>query len=800
MMSSGSVGNFADPTILMDSKSAEEILICGEQQKTSSGANPANHIMDSSNQQIGDDADHGIANQNLSMIVDIPIPLTQGVGADLYRDARDRRRSSSSSRSSLKSSTGSTGELMSSTDCSSAKQSHADTNHTGNAASVVSGNKSSQNGKKRRSSGNDSATGYQTRKSMWNNLVKNDRVWEEDSDEKPKGKVNLVNSLRNTGATLRMGIKEKLYILKNHPWILLLTLFVFGCLFAIGLYVVLSLAHEQEQASRDEARDLATRTASWFSDALDRALLPVFALSRLVEQLDMFATIPEEIGAAFHTGSLPFLPPEEAGGFMRRNMTGTSCSDAEKIERFNNIAATIKRGAKMEGILVNLQVAPLAVVCYAYPLVNTEDFEPPKVLNSTEIIGLDNLAESKRSASAKETIQSDGVVIAGPLTLRQCTDCDPTVKTAFIAWVTIDSLTENQVIKIDGIDHNKWGFATALINWAELVNRSDVNEKFIEKGLNYQLTRTDEVYNDQTREFESKVNILAGDEEFACDEINTESVDINTANNVWNIKVGKSEGFVPCWKKKSIAAAFVGAFIVSFMLMIICIESQSHHDLLRDMLPPKALRKIKNYKTCVEKYEIATVFFSEIVGYTAMSAEMSAIQIMKTLNEFYTELDKIADKHKVYKIQTIGDGYMVTGGVPDRCSGHHGATNVALFAIEAMEFVETFRTTDGAKVVIRAGINSGPLVAGVVGTKRPQYTVFGDTVNVAARMETTSRDMRIQCSDATCQLLRMSSSHLFFLEKRGTVAVKGKGDMNAWFIVGAADICNENDASTSLCV
>ncbi|KAL7471512.1 hypothetical protein ACHAXS_011814 [Conticribra weissflogii] len=297
-----------------------------------------------------------------------------------------------------------------------------------------------------------------------------------------------------------------------------------------------------------------------------------------------------------------------------------------------------------------------------------------------------------------------------------------------------------------------------------------------------------------------QVNVLAGDEEFACDEINSESVDIDTANNVWNIKVGKSEGFVPAWKNKSIAAAFVGAFIVSFMLMIICIESQSHHDLLRDMLPPKALRKIKSYKTCVEKYDIATVFFSEIVGYTAMSAEMSAIQIMKTLNEFYTELDKIADKHKVYKIQTIGDGYMVTGGVPDRCSGQDGATNVALFAIEAMDFVENFRTTGGAKVVIRAGINSGPLVAGVVGTKRPQYTVFGDTVNVAARMETTSRDMRIQCSDTTCQLLRLSSSHLFFLEKRGTVVVKGKGDMNAWFIVGAADISNENGASTSLCV
>lgn len=163
MISSGSVGNSFGPTT-MDSESAKEILC--EQRSTLSSAISANHL-DTSIQKMGNDTNHGVANQNLSMIVHIPIPITQGVGAELYRDARDRRRSSSSS-SSLKSSSGSTGELMSITDCSSAKQSHADTNYAGNDVSVISGNKSVQNKKKRRSSGNDSATGYQTRKSMWN--------------------------------------------------------------------------------------------------------------------------------------------------------------------------------------------------------------------------------------------------------------------------------------------------------------------------------------------------------------------------------------------------------------------------------------------------------------------------------------------------------------------------------------------------------------------------------------------------------------------------------------------------------
>ena len=282
-----------------------------------------------------------------------------------------------------------------------------------------------------------------------------------------------------------------------------------------------------------------------------------------------------------------------------------------------------------------------------------------------------------------------------------------------------------------------------------------------------------------------QVNYLAGEEEFELVEGDYVSVDLDTTNNLWNIKVGYDEGFEPSWKSGAIAGAVMGALLLSFMLMMILIENQTHHDLLREMLPPRALRKIKQGKTCVEKYGIATVFFSDIVGYTTMSSEMSAIQVMKMLNEFYTEVDKIASKHQVCKIQTIGDAYMATGGVPDRCLGPEGARKVALFALETIQFAEDFRTSEGARVVIRAGLNSGPLVAGVVGTKRPQYTVFGDTVNAAARMESTSEKMRIQCTDMTYRLLRDSATHAFELESRGGIDVKGKGRMNTWFINGA---------------
>ena len=277
----------------------------------------------------------------------------------------------------------------------------------------------------------------------------------------------------------------------------------------MGLYFVLKLANEEEQTKKGDAIALAIQTGNWFSDTLDNALLPLFTLSQFVQQLEMFHTLPEEVGAAFGSGSMPFLPPNKDGEFTHRNITGTSCTDPEKIARFEQIAAGIKRDAKMQGVLVNLQVAPLAMVCYAYPIVNTEDFEPPKLLNSTQIIGLDNLSDPSRVSAAEETIAtSDEVVIAGPLSLRQCPDCDATVKTAFIAWLTIDALTDDQIIKAKGSYHKKWGFATAIINWAELVDRSDINGLFADKGVHYQLTRTDRTYNQETNQIDVKVSIL----------------------------------------------------------------------------------------------------------------------------------------------------------------------------------------------------------------------------------------------------------------------------------------------------
>jgi len=351
-------------------------------------------------------------------------------------------------------------------------------------------------------------TALQPRKSMWNNLVKDDQVWDDEDDEELSNEqLSTGEAIRNAWISLQISAKEKLYVLKCHPSILLFTLILFGGLTSIGLYGVQKLAEEQENTSRQDAYDLAIDTGAWFSHALDSTLLPLFTLSQFVQQLNMFAKLPEEIGPAFQPGSLPFLPPNQNGEYTHRNATGSVCKDPGMVASFADIASIIKKDANMEGVLVNLQVAPMGTVCLIYPLKNTEDFQPPKYFDNSNSVGHDLITDPTRKFIARETVLTDDVVIAGPLSLRQCPNCDVTVKTVLYVRMAVNAFSQNHVINIDGVYYKKWGFVIALINWAELVRRSDIDERFAMRGLRYQLTRTDRNYNNTTHEFDVTVRI-----------------------------------------------------------------------------------------------------------------------------------------------------------------------------------------------------------------------------------------------------------------------------------------------------
>ena len=163
---------------------------------------------------------------------------------------------------------------------------------------------------------------------------------------------------------------------------------------------------------------------------------------------------------------------------------------------------------------------------------------------------------------------------------------------------------------------------------------------------------------------------------------------------------------------------------------------------------------------------------------------------MSMLNQLYVKFDKLVEKHNVYKVETIGDAYMVLGGAPNRCSDTEAAQRVALFALDAMETVQTWRPKEGNAIQIRAGLASGPVVAGVVGNAMPRYCLFGDTVNFASRMESTSVKMKIQCAELTYHLLMNAPHFTFECEERREgvergIEIKGKGRLVTYWIQNA---------------
>uniref|UniRef100_A0A3B5RBD2 Guanylate cyclase n=1 Tax=Xiphophorus maculatus TaxID=8083 RepID=A0A3B5RBD2_XIPMA len=185
-----------------------------------------------------------------------------------------------------------------------------------------------------------------------------------------------------------------------------------------------------------------------------------------------------------------------------------------------------------------------------------------------------------------------------------------------------------------------------------------------------------------------------------------------------------------------------------------------------------------------ELFEEVTIYFSDIVGFTTLCHYSTPMEVVDMLNEIYKNFDSILDHHDVYKVETIGDAYMVASGLPKRNGDRH-AVDIAHMALDLLSFVGTFELQHlpGIPLWIRIGVHSGPCAAGVVGNKMPRYCLFGDTVNTASRMESTGLPLRIHASQSTINILRRTDCQFEF-EKRGETYLKGKGKEMTYWLTG----------------
>jgi adenylate cyclase len=209
-------------------------------------------------------------------------------------------------------------------------------------------------------------------------------------------------------------------------------------------------------------------------------------------------------------------------------------------------------------------------------------------------------------------------------------------------------------------------------------------------------------------------------------------------------------------------------------------EQERSDSLLANILPAEIADRLKSRTETViaDRYDEATILFADMAGFTARTGDTTPDELVQFLNRVFSDFDRLVERHGLEKIKTTGDAYMVVSGVPTRRADH--AEALARLALDMQEVAADLRDPHGRDVPIRMGIASGPVVAGVVGTRKFFYDVWGDAVNVASRMESTGAAGQIQLSQEVYERLKDD----FVLEERGLIDIKGKGQMPTWFLLG----------------
>jgi adenylate cyclase len=240
---------------------------------------------------------------------------------------------------------------------------------------------------------------------------------------------------------------------------------------------------------------------------------------------------------------------------------------------------------------------------------------------------------------------------------------------------------------------------------------------------------------------------------------------------------------LPIWFTSAMLALnVIGTGAVAFTLLAVFANQRNaalteSELLLMNILPRSIAKRLKaDSHTIADHFDSASILFADVVDFTPLAQRLPPAEVVGILDHLFSRFDALVEQHGLEKIKTIGDCYMAAAGVPNPRPDH--ARKAALLALDMRDAVATSAVAGQSGLELRIGINSGPVVAGVIGTKRFLYDLWGDAVNTASRMESQSTPGEIQITRATYDLLKDE----FVCRRRGTILVKGKGQMETWYL------------------
>jgi class 3 adenylate cyclase len=456
--------------------------------------------------------------------------------------------------------------------------------------------------------------------------------------------------------------------------------------------------------------------------------------------------------------------------FQFGELDDTKVTAVEDSHDYKFITAQLKAIRRSEPDLIQ----------YAYLLAPTDDPDHPRFVVDADVLDLRAKAATGAKTEKISHFNQPYSVADIPLLKKALTECTPQFETDFVydaefrvnsvsAYIPLVDLAgeplrddKGRCSGVLGVDITDRKMRAALDATSSLAIKLSliavVLALFVSIAMGTVLTRSILALSSTVKRFAEK-DFSARTPSLPHDEIGQLGTNFNEMAETIQLHSENLEGLVEQRTKELTA------------------EKQTSERLLLNVLPGPIAERLKTGESLiVDRFENVSVLFADLVGFTTHASKTSPIELVTMLNELFSMFDRLAEQHGLEKIKTIGDAYMVVAGIPQPVADH--ATAIAHMATDMISGLQSYAKRMSYDLGIRIGIHSGSVVAGVIGTKKFIYDLWGDTVNMASRMESTGLPGRIQVSEATHALLLEQ----FEMEERGEIEVKGKGKMRTFLL------------------